>query len=399
MLNVRSYTYISANVRTFKNFRPWQVGYMQDVTSDTREGVAEIVVQAARNMIYLTKASFVENPLAIEVVDNLSSYSRLTDLTIEGFKPEEHIWQPNLTALKRLHWTSPVRNGDQRNPPHTASFLIKVVQSTCPALESLDISLLGLSGFILERLERPALSMAQYEHSKISEAPTLTNLRHFGLTYQDAYVAEQIELDAMIIHFVTKYSRTLKSVSLPINRGTVTLETSNFIRKVCAALPCLTELSLVETTCSRGGGQGITGLEFLEELTSALASPNREIERFSMENMKESFSPDIGRLFASWGSLKFLRLGDIDAEFGRYVNDGRLDFNSYAPVCGSFVRSSLYTDSEAGNTWFHYSASAIIARALPNDQWLRHIHPGYGLRFHLHFRVPNFQYSGEATYV
>jgi hypothetical protein len=116
MLNVRSYTYISANVGTFKNFRPWQVCYMQDVTSDTREGVAETVVQAARNMIYLTKASFVENPLAIEVVDNLSSYSRLTDLTIEGFKPEEHKWQPNLTALKRLHWTLASAQRRSENP-------------------------------------------------------------------------------------------------------------------------------------------------------------------------------------------------------------------------------------------------------------------------------------------
>jgi hypothetical protein len=88
----------------------------------------------------------------------------------------------------------------------------------------------------------------------------------------------------------------------------------------------------VETNCTREGDQGITGLEFLMELTSALASPTREIERLSITNIKEHYSPDIGRLFASWKSLNFLRLGDADMSTGPYANHGKLDFTSYQPV-------------------------------------------------------------------
>ncbi|KAE9371919.1 hypothetical protein N431DRAFT_378022 [Stipitochalara longipes BDJ] len=337
LTSIASHAHIGSNVRTFKNFHPWRVSYMQDVTLGTEEGRPETIFQAARNMKFLTKASIVESPVAIEVINNLQSYSRLTDLTITGFKPEEYIWAPFPTALKSLHWTSPMRYGDQRSPPHTAGFLIKVVQSTCPALESLDISLRGRSGMVLEHLERTATSTPQYEHVKISEAPTLTKLRHFGLKYEKAYAAEQVELDVLILTFVTQHRHTLKSVSIPVKYGTITRETTNFVLKVCATLPCLTELSLVETTGTRGGEQGITGIEFLTELTSALASPAREIERLSITNIKDSFSPDVGKLFASWRSLKFLRLGDIEAEFGPYVIDGRLDFSSYAPEILGFI--------------------------------------------------------------
>jgi hypothetical protein len=112
----------------------------------------------------------------------------------------------------------------------------------------------------------------------------------------------------------------------------MTRETATFVLEVCAALPYLTELSLVETNCTCEGEQGITGLEFLMELTSPLASPTREIERLSITNIKEHYSPDIGRLFASWKSLNFLRLGDADMSTSPYANHGKLDFTSYQPV-------------------------------------------------------------------
>ena len=112
----------------------------------------------------------------------------------------------------------------------------------------------------------------------------------------------------------------------------MTRESSNFILQICSALPHLTELSLVETGTSTEEEQSISGLEFLRNITSELASPKREIERLSITNIHEPFSSELGGLFASLRSLKFLRLGDADGSNGPYGGDGRLDFESYGPV-------------------------------------------------------------------
>ena len=99
---------------------------MQDVTQGTEDGISEMVVQAARNMKCLRKASFEEGPFAIEVISHLESYRRLADLTVTGFKPEELVWSPFTTTLKRLQWISPTRHGDQHSPTQTAEVLFKV---------------------------------------------------------------------------------------------------------------------------------------------------------------------------------------------------------------------------------------------------------------------------------
>jgi hypothetical protein len=357
---------IGAHVRTFKNFHPRGNEYVLDAT--TRRGLAkpEMLTKVAQNMKCLIKASFTENPLAIEVVTNLPSYSRLTELSITGINPEEHIWSSALTALKRLHWAAPNLHGDQRSHTQTAEFLIKVVQSTCPDLESLDISLGHIAGSVSECT---ASSMVQYENIETPKSQALIKLRHLGLTYQNAYDDEQGELEALILNLAARYSATLESVSLPIKDGTMTRETATFVLETCATLPCLTELSLVETNCTREGDQGITGLEFLMELTSALASPTREIERLSITNIKEHYSPDIRRLFASWKSLNFLRLGDADMSTGPYANHGKLDFTSYRPVSACISLLCPFSNcAKTGNTRLHHSATTIATRALPRDQ-------------------------------
>jgi hypothetical protein len=78
----------------------------------------------------------------------------------------------------------------------------------------------------------------------------------------------------------------------------------DFILEVCASLPHLKELSLVETRRLHEG-QETGALEFPTELTSVLASPNFEIERLSIDNIKVLYSPEVGKLFASLKSLKF----------------------------------------------------------------------------------------------
>jgi hypothetical protein len=77
---------LGAHVRTFKNFHPRGIEYVLDATM--RRGLAkpEMLMKVAQNMKCLIKASFTENPLAIEVVTNLrpipgSQNSPLQELT------------------------------------------------------------------------------------------------------------------------------------------------------------------------------------------------------------------------------------------------------------------------------------------------------------------------------
>jgi hypothetical protein len=123
----------------------------------------------------------------------------------------------------------------------------------------------------------------------------------------------------------------LNSISLPISYYSRKREDLDFILEVCASLPHLKELSLVETRCLHEG-QEIGALEFLSELTSALASPNFEIERLSIENIKVPYSPEVGKLFASLKSLKFLKVGDVDGGAEDKEGEGMLDFEVYRPA-------------------------------------------------------------------
>jgi hypothetical protein len=123
----------------------------------------------------------------------------------------------------------------------------------------------------------------------------------------------------------------LNSISLPISYCSRTREDLDFILEVCASLPHLKELSLVETRC-RHEGQEISALEFLAELTSALASPNFEIERLSINNIKVPYSPEVEKLFASLKSLKFLKVGDVDGGAEDKEGEGTLDFEAYRPA-------------------------------------------------------------------
>jgi hypothetical protein len=328
---------LGSKVRTFRNYLPWDGSRIQDATRDADN---EILTKAARNMKLLTKASFTANALAIQVITNVLSYSQLTDLVITRLKPEEYIWSMAPTSLKKLMWEMPVgSSGRDQNPWDTALFLIKVAETTCPDLESLDILVCDFitrgRQAILPAVSKDAAS--QYRAMQVSTTPQLPRLRHFGFKYQDAPAApaQQSLVDSSFLDFVTRHSASLQSISISTSGGwgPMTRETLHFVLKVCSSLPQLKELTLDKkmTGISRGG-ERISGLQFLTELAPALASPKYEIERFNVGSIEMPFSAPVGRLFASWKNLKFLTVGDGDASRGPYFNDGRLDFVSYGSV-------------------------------------------------------------------
>jgi hypothetical protein len=292
----------------------------------TNKARPETLTKVAQNMRFLTKASLTANPLAWEIVTHLPSYTQLTDLTIQGCRPKEYIWPRARTALKKLHWNISSQF-EKESLPQTANFVINVAESTCPDLESLDISF-GVGDFPAH-VASPNID--QYQGIQRFDSPKLTRLRHFGLTYLCADISDQAELKALTLSFAALYSQSLNSISLPLGHNSPTREDLDFILEVCASLPHLKELSLVETRC-RHEGQEMGALEFLTKLTSTLAGPNFEIERLSIDNIKVPYSSEVGKLFASLKSLKFLRVGDVDCGAENKDGEGTLDFESYRPA-------------------------------------------------------------------
>ena len=300
--------------------------FFENFQDATQDDDSQIIICAAQNMKYLSKASFTPNPLTADIIANLQLYPQLVDLHIYGLAPRQHIWSNAPTSLTSLKWEIPA-GWDREDPWDRAQFLVSVVEATCPGLESLDISLRHI------RHERPMLSAARPERAQLycDVQPTatakLTQLRHFGFSYQYS----KIPIEEAFLSFVERHRQSLRSISIPVSYGPYTRGKLDFVLKACQLLPDLKELSLVETM-SGGSSQDITVLDFFRELTTVLANPKVSIERFSVGNMGTSFSQSIGNLFGTWTSLKSLRMGDKDNKDSRWGNDGRPDFHGYKNV-------------------------------------------------------------------
>jgi hypothetical protein len=143
-----------------------------------------MVINAARNMKHLTSACLTSNYLSAHIIANLSGYSELSDLKIIGLRPFDHIWTKLPVSLTSLIWESPITwESDPKPLWSTASFLINVVEQTCPQLESLEIRISDprhLPGELPTGRERAR----DYESEPGSATPKLTRLRQFGFRFQ-----------------------------------------------------------------------------------------------------------------------------------------------------------------------------------------------------------------------
>jgi hypothetical protein len=305
-----------------------------------------MLIGAAQNMKYLSEASLSSNSLAAHIVANLPSYPLLAKLEIYGLKPEEHIWSMDPTSLTSLIWQLPQvwtsrRFGGRQiintpNPWDSAAFLLSVVETTCPDLESLDISYKDMSCFIVLPSALPEVSAARVEqYCKVQTAGTrhLERLQHFRFPYSHGSVEQQGTIENEFTGIIGRYGDSLSSITIPILRGSWNQNTLDFILKICGLLPRLKSLTLENKAMEGNGENSITSLDFFRTLTTDAATSN--IERFSIMNMHSPFSPAMGQLFCSWKKLKFLQIGDEDNSDGPYADDGRLDHYRYPAVSNS----------------------------------------------------------------
>ena len=314
-------------------------------------GLSFIHRSAAKNMSGLVRAKLAPSHVSTHIIANLQSYPHLTDLTIIALNPIDYIWrQAPQTTLRHLKWKIPERSERfESSLPDlwsTAQFLINVVESTCPVLESLDIT--AFKGYHLEH-HYDIIESAIYDsaaaistNSSGHHSNSLRHLRHFGYSYQYSHGA-MAPIVAGCLAFATKYP-TLTSLTIPIaNDDKWTFETLQCILKINAVLPNLKTLKIISST---EGTQGIIihALAFFAALTNSTLSD--KIEDLSITNIKTCFSHEIGTLLGSWRNLKILSVGDANyndfpspTPFG---DEGRPQFDLYRPVSFPCLQNSSY---------------------------------------------------------
>lgn len=319
-------------MREFKNYNNHPAGDCGDGTTDPSLD-SKLLIRAAKNMTQLSKASLTSNQVAAHIIANLPSYSQLVDLTVNGLKAEEHIWGNAPVALRKLAWTAPTRRwrANQSDPWDSTRMLMNVVEATCPGLESLDFSFSDRTGRQAVP-EMPTVAperVQQYVQTKSSDMLALPNLQHIGLRY-----GAKEETHQLLEGLMERYSHSLTSIAIPIGHGPWTRKKLEHVLKMCQHLPRLKILSLNNSSHTNGLPGDLTAEQFLLEFTTALASPKFEIERLSIISIDCSFSEEIGTLFRSMKSLKYLFIGDGDMDNGPFGDDGRPRFDDYKPVSG-----------------------------------------------------------------
>ncbi|KAH7350694.1 hypothetical protein BKA65DRAFT_593598 [Rhexocercosporidium sp. MPI-PUGE-AT-0058] len=327
---------LGAQVRTFVNDSD-TYSDCKDMTQRAETDIS-LLTEAAKNIKYLSQASFTTNPLAIQVVTTVPSYPQLYDLTLDGFVPTKHIWPNSTTPLKSLKWkmrTYQTTFGDALLSE--SRFLLKAVEATCPDLEVLEFS---LEDYYPRSMPNTALAVAPeviegYNALPDSSEPKFKHLRHFGLYFKDRNEdIPQDEIKNLIFEVVGRYGHSLTSLSIPGGGHEWTREGLDFVLKACTLVPDLRELNL--TGGFLGSGSELTALQTFKELTSSPATA--KIEKFSTYDIQGHFSGEIGRLFRAWKNLKFLQVGDVDNADGLFGDDGRLQFDDYRRHILAFIR-------------------------------------------------------------
>ncbi|CZR54921.1 uncharacterized protein PAC_04806 [Phialocephala subalpina] len=299
-----------------------------------------VYIAAARNLTQIKEVALTPCLMSAHILANLQRYSQLEELEVKGLKPEERIWTSTSTiSLTSLKCIIPSDWQDQRPPFETASFLLNVAETTCPNLQSIDVTLKQIRG-TPPPLPTVDPSIPRSYLPSASNQPALKDLRHLGFHFQDSRSESSVQ--DSVLQVVEKYKHSLVSLSIPLetgyNRGTL-----NFLLKIADLLPSLKILSLSEPQdvnfYNTENGDILTGFEFFDNLTTGFVERRIELERFEAWDLHSSFGERMGRLFGRWKGLKCLRVGDADNENTAFGNDGRLDFYNYRSHILNFAKA------------------------------------------------------------
>lgn len=210
-------------VREFRNNKSWSYQEALDMTMHS-DADLNLLPLAGQNMKGLSKAVLMPNALAVSIISNLTDYSQLVELSVHGFFPNDHMWPIAPLALRKLVWDLPRDSFSNRETTAVATVaqLIDIVEATCPALESLDIS--HSSNLMVEDYQELPKHNQQITRPNRTGQEGLTHIRHFGLGFRSGYVHgfddhQAVEQINSFVGYVKRYAHTLNSITIPIPDG------------------------------------------------------------------------------------------------------------------------------------------------------------------------------------
>jgi hypothetical protein len=324
---------LGALIKSFKNGNlPGQES--EDATWEADS--SGLIDSIAQNMRNISRADFTANLLAAKVVTNVPFYQNLHHLTVNGFEFDQIMWNNFPTTLRSLEWETPPHRSSNENNWHPwgkAQFLINVVESTCPDLEYLNISI-AFSNWRSRpgpELQSVASHIIEQYQGNGASSPQLANLHHFGFTYSK-YGEDVTQHD--YINFINKYQHSLNSVSIPLGNWS-RKDTLEFASGVCTLLPNLKNLALTQNAYHSVRAD-ISGQNYFPAFVKSLSSPRFSIEKLSIDDIGTSFSSIQGQLFHGLTKLRVLRVGDAENTDGPYGDEGRINVADYRDV--SFLK-------------------------------------------------------------
>lgn len=291
--NIQRNPQLGTSVRYFSNcsHRRWEQWEQEYCDATMVPDVSEELLQkAAANMTSIREASLTNNPFGNHIVANLPLYSQLTNLDAY-FLNFGTIWNPATTSLRTLAWTVPIEYYEEDMVLEGyLDFFMRVVEKTCPILESLDI-----------HFETTGDSDKYPESYKDNTSSRLTSLRHFGVG-NNSFNYDHFSA-RYYAPFVERYVDILESLDIPTPNLTWAQGDFDLLFGLCDKMPQLKSLKLTQFDAP------LEGQKFLKRNLEEL---HPFIESISIQNIGCIFSPEIGKIFQNLKCLKYLRIGDED---------------------------------------------------------------------------------------
>ena len=299
----------------------------RDVTEENDNVLS--LVSAAKNMTMLHRAILTRNLLSSSILESITSYPHLRDLSLHGVIPATCHWENTVLPLRSLTWELPSTH-EVRQPFTAVISILEAALGACPELMSLDVLIGQELAPELVPDDVPYLESPSQLASLVLTRKRLLNLQQLALKgsltgFKDDDYNSSFFVDLHV--FIHAHRESLKSLTLPIDRE-YTSRNLKWVLQAFTGLPVLKSLSF----CARFPSCSSRSYGYLNELTSALVTSNPLLERFSMTSIGATFSASMGGLFRPFNNLKILALGDGDNQDGPFAADGRIDFNAYKLV-------------------------------------------------------------------
>ena len=295
----------------------YHYGKRSDATVESDNDI--VLESAAKKMTRLRCAVLSRNVLATTILDSVTSYSHLRDLSLRGQCPPS-FFRHNITMpLSRLRWEFLIEIFRGRQPNPIPRFLENAVK-LCPRLISLE--LLNVAYSMNHETKHEVLPWPPESDNCLAN---LQQLLLEGVYDRPPEGHESSHEHSLYLPaFIERHRDSLKSLAVSVNAD-YTSANKYWVRKICAGLPELTSLTL-HSESTRYLSQFHSQIK---RVISELTRSHPRLERFSATSIGSHFYSSFGEILKPFTNLRYLRLGDGENRDGPFVTNPRINFVTF----------------------------------------------------------------------